>query len=94
MDYENYAVQAIENLCEEYPRAYLVFVGATVVNGEIARLVEQIPGVIRNASLYDWHESIVDTLRRFCHLCSIDPSLVEVYIGQTFESMADEVSKF
>ena len=43
--------------------------------------------VIKSARFHKWHEGDVGALRRFCHICFVDPMLVEAYIGTTFEEL-------
>ena len=76
----------IEELQEKHSNAIPVFGGALWVH-DLERLVSSLPNVISNAKFFGWHESLADTCRRFCHLCFIDPMLVECCIGMTFEQL-------
>ena len=78
--------RAIEALAEEYSNAIPVFGRALWVH-DLEALVASLPSVISGARFFDWHAGAVDACRTFCHLCFIDPALVECYIGMTFEQL-------
>ena len=37
--------------------------------------------VVKNARFFKWHEGITGAIRRYCHICMVDPMLVEVALG-------------
>lgn len=78
----------IEALDEKYPNAIPVFGGAYFAveyvqcdNPNISKFVGYLPDLVNSAIFHKWHEG---ALNRFCHLCFIDPKLVECYLGTTF----------
>lgn len=88
--------QKLIALSEKYSNAIAVFGGAywahqLVISGKFDEFVPYLITVIRSARFYRWHETIPQALRRFCHLCLVDPALVEVYIGMKFEQFAEVV---
>ena len=46
--------------------------------------------MITHAKFFNWHESIPQAMRTFCHLCFVDPTLIEAYIGMKFEDICNE----
>jgi hypothetical protein len=78
--------RAIEALNKEHPKAIPVFMSALHVK-DIGTLIDFLPDVLSGAKFYRWHETPADTCRTFCHLCFIDPTLVEAYIGMRFEQL-------
>ena len=80
----------IEELAKEHSNAIPVFVYALGV-ATIDNLIDKLPDVIKSAKFYKWHEGIADTCKRFCHICMVDPALVEVYIGMRFTTLEKEI---
>lgn len=83
------AIMALDN---KYPNAIPVFGGAlgayNHINSEhpdFNKFIRCLPEVVHSAKFYSWHEGIVGAVRRFCHLCLVDPNLVEVYIGVSLD---------
>jgi hypothetical protein len=79
-------IKMLENLNERHSHAIAIFGCAACVK-DIQGVLDCLAQVIKNAKFYRWHESPANACRTFCHLCLIDPSLVEVYIGVTFEKL-------
>ena len=79
-------IKMLENLNERHSHAVAIFGCAASVK-DIKDILDFLPQVIRNAKFYRWHESAANACRTFCHLCLIDPSLIEVYIGISFEKL-------
>ena len=93
--YDQGVYNAITALDEKYPNAIPVFGGALSAYNNIhsdcpdyMSFVESVLSAAKNAAFHDWHEGTVGAMRRFCHLCFIDPSLIELYIGMTFAEAA------
>lgn len=82
----NATMRAVEALDEKHSNAIPIFGGAIWVKG-LDDLVRMLPSVIHSAKFFKWHAGLADACRQFCHLCFIDPMLVEVYIGMTFEEL-------
>jgi hypothetical protein len=78
---------AIVDLDRKYSNAIPVFGGAYHIDRDIPSVALYLPTLLRHAEIWKWHESQADTCRRFCHLLMIDPALVEVYLGATFEKL-------
>lgn len=68
------------------PNTIAIFGGAIWVT-DIDELLEFLPAVVRNAKIYKWEKGLANACRTFCHLCFIDPMLVEAYIGMKFEQL-------
>ena len=43
--------------------------------------------VARSAKVFHWHKGVADAMRTFCHICYVDPALVEVYLGFHFNEL-------
>ncbi len=91
MWYDPSIKSAIEELDDQYPNAIPVFGGALsaakYVHGDtfdLSKFCNLLANAIDNATFFGWHESSTEVARRFCHLCYIDPSLVEAYLGIEF----------
>ena len=89
--YDQSIKSAIEELADQYPNAIPVFGGALsaakYVHGDtfdMHKFCDMLADAIDNATFFGWHEPSADVARRFCHLCYIDPALVEVYLGIRF----------
>lgn len=78
--------KAIEALDEKYPNAIPIFGGALWVH-DLEALIDSLPSLISNAKFWKWHGGLADACRTFCHLCFIDPALVECCIGMKFEQL-------
>ena len=78
---------AVMTLAEKHHNAIPIFGGALHIDGDLGKLVACIPSIIHDAKFFKWHEDMPTTIRRFCHLCFVDPALVEAYIGMTFEQL-------
>ena len=82
---------AIIKLDDKYPNAISVFGSALwayqPINPDLKSFIAYLPSVIHNAKFYSWHEGAVGALRRFCRLCLVDPMLVELYIGMSFDEL-------
>lgn len=84
--------QIIENLSDKYDNAIPVFGGALWAYeyakvGDIKNFVKYLPNVVSEAKFRGWHEGIAGALKRFCHICLIDPMLVESYLNIRFEEV-------
>ncbi len=78
--------KAIEALAEKHSNAIAIFGGALWVH-DLEMLIASLPSVISGAKFWKWHAGLADACRQFCHLCFIDPMLVECSIGMTFEQL-------
>lgn len=97
--YDQGVYNAIMHLDKQYPNAIPVFGGALgayeYVNSDtpaLDKFMMCLPDVAKNAKFYNWHEGAVGALRRFCHLCLIDPDLVEMYLGTSLDEIARHVA--
>lgn len=90
--YDPVVYDAIVALDKKYGNAIPVFGGALgahkcIERGDIAGFVRYFPDLIHSAKFFKWHENTATVLRRFCHLCLVDPALIEVYLGCTFNEI-------
>ena len=95
--YDTSVYNAIMSLDEKYPNAIPVFGGALHASKHIncdtpnfGKFISYFPDLINSVKFYKWHESAVEALRRFCHICYVDPMLVEAYLGVRFEDIVEE----
>lgn len=86
---------AICSLAEKHDNAIAVFGGALGAYDCIhcdnpnfdEFILTYLSEAIKSARFHKWHEGAVGALRRFCHICLVDPALVEAYIGVSFEEL-------
>lgn len=82
----------IEKMSEQYSNAIPVLGGALFAydhTDNFAEFVRYFPTVIYNAKFFNWHDTPANALRTFCHICLVDPMLIEVYLGITFEELTN-----
>lgn len=79
--------RAIEALDEKYRNAIPIFGVALWIDG-VEELVDCLPNLIDKVRFYGWHDTPANACRTLCHLCFVDPMLIEAYIGMTFEQLA------
>ena len=84
----------INKLADEHDNATAIFGGALFAHKYLSsdspnldEFIKYLPTVISHARFFKWHGGEVDALRVFCQICSIDPMLIEAYIGMTFEQL-------
>lgn len=94
--YDPIIYNAITALDAKYPNAIPIFGGAlgayNCINSEhpdFKQFTSYLPSVISSAKFFKWHEGVVGALHTFCHLCLVDPHLVELYIGMTFNELCE-----
>ena len=73
---------------EQYPDVNItaIFGGMYFVKN-INDIVNSLPHIVKSAKFFGWQQSIVSACNTFCHLCMVDPMLVEAYIGKRFEEI-------
>ena len=85
----------IEVLDSQYPNAIPVFGGALwAYNGDTLNnenFVTALFNIPTNAKFFKWHESPAQAMRRFCHICMMDPVAIEAAMGVKFEVLCSEV---
>ena len=86
--YDESVHAAILSLSEEYSNAIPVFSGALsavrYVNCDhpnFDKFTSMLYDVAESAEFYNWHEGALGAVYTFCHLCYVDPALLEMYIG-------------
>ena len=96
--YDQAVYNAIEALDDKYSNAIPVFGGALGAfnninsdNPDYTAFVRSMLAVAKNATFYHWHEGAIGAMRRFCHLCLIDPALIELYMGMTIAEVAEAI---
>ena len=84
---------AIEKLAEEHSNAIPVFASALSASQyattDFEKFVSFIPTVIEDAEFFGWHAGIISAIKTFCHLCFVDPDLVEAYLGMSFMQLLE-----
>lgn len=90
--------QQLISMNEKYPNAIAVLSGAyfaqaSAEQGDLSTFVEFLPHVAQSAIMFEWHNGVAGALRQFCHLCLVDPALIEVYLGTTFNEIAKHYAK-
>ena len=85
---KNATLHYIENLAEKHPDAVPIFGHAYYMDDvSIDAIIRKLPDVVREAKFRKWHGGLADACRTFCHCLFVDPTLVECYIGMTFEQL-------
>lgn len=91
--YDPVVKKSIEKLAEKHSNAIAVFGSALsasqYVTTDFDKFVSFIPTVIEDAEFFKWHEGIIGAINRFCHICFVDPALVEAYIGMSFMQLLE-----
>ena len=94
--YDEGVYNAIMALNDKYSNAIPVFGGALGAYNSIncdkpdfSKFVSYFPDLIHSAKFYNWHEGALGAVRRFCHLCFVDPYLVEVYLGISLAELVE-----
>lgn len=90
--YDQSVYNSIMALDSKYNNAIPVFGGAlgafnALEVGDMDRFEALMTNAVDNAKFYKWHESPVEVARRFCHICCVDPMLIEAYLCETFEDI-------
>lgn len=81
-------IKEVEALAEQHSNAIAVFGGLLWIE-TIDDIATQLPFLMRRAKFYEWHEGVIGAMRTLCHLCYVDPALVEAYIGMRFEKLCE-----
>jgi hypothetical protein len=80
----------IEALQEKHSNAIPIFGGAIFMDGSnLESVALYLPSIIRNAEFFKWHDTLANACRTFCHCLFKDPTLIEAYIGITFEELVE-----
>lgn len=79
----------LERLSENNRGVYPIFGGAFLVCAnevpDIECLIRCLPSVVTNARFWGWQKGVNHALRTFCHICCVDPRLIEMCIGISFD---------
>ena len=87
---QNAIANYINALADKHSNAIPIFGYAYhMQDRSIPAIVRKIPTIIENAKFFGWHDTLANACRTFCHCCFVDPALVEVYVGSTFEDFID-----
>ena len=86
----NATMRFIESLQEKHNNAIPIFGGAIWIDGtDLDKVALYLPSIIRNAEFHGWHDTPANACRIFCHCLFVDPMLIEVYLGSTFEEFVE-----
>ena len=47
----------------------------------------------RNACFYRWHGDVLNAIKTYCHICFVDPALLEAYLGTRLNVIANEIKE-
>lgn len=94
---------AIYELKKQYPneRVIPIFCGAIYI-GELMdknefnldTFAKSVIDVAQNACFWHWHTGCLSAMRTYCHLCYVDPMLLEAYLQERLETIAIRVEEF
>ena len=91
---QDFVKHNIEVLDSKYPNAIPIFGGALWVyhdnDFDSQRFMAGLHHIAENAKFFKWHEGVAGALRRYCHICMVDPHVVEVGLGATFKELCAE----
>ena len=76
--------QILHNMDKTRPDVFPMFGGAVYVS-TIEDLINCLPHIINYSKRKGY--DIVDNIHTFCHICLIDPMLVQAYIGIEFAKL-------
>ena len=100
MSIKEITMTRIERLNEQYNHFIPIFGGAyhavEYVQPEtmdLHKFVRYLANVPSNAKFYGWEKGVEDALNTFCHLCMIDPMLIELYLNTKFSEIAKHYEK-
>lgn len=57
-------------------------------NVDIQRFCEYLLSCVQSAIFFEFDGGIENALNTFCHLCLVDPMLIEAYLGIRFTDIA------
>lgn len=87
--------QRIEKLSEQHKHFIPIFGGAYHAveyaqpeTMDLHQFVGYLASVPRSAKFWGWEKGIEDALNTFCHLCMINPALIESYLNTRFSEIA------
>lgn len=88
---QDFIKHQIEVLDAKYHNAIPIFGGAIWVyhnnDFDSQRFIAGLSHIIHSAEFFKWHEGVLGALRRYCHICMVDPLIVEVELGMKFEEL-------
>ena len=92
-------IQELEKMDAEHSNDSAIFFGAIydyqyIQNHEYEKFSEKLLYVIRDAIFYRWHDTPANAAKTYCHLCGIDPALIEVFLGKRLDDLANEYIAF
>lgn len=94
-DWDKGAEVRLYALQKTYPDAIpvlggAVFAATAVAENDLDALVEYLVNAVTNPSsrVKNWRGGVVSICENFCHVCLVDPKLVELYMGYTFAELA------
>ena len=81
----------IECLDSQYPNAIPVFGCALWVyhdnDFDSQRFISGLSHIINSAKFFKWHDGVIGAIRKYCHICMVDPAIVEVALGMKLEDL-------
>ena len=92
VDYNEQTRAMINNIADQFPdeSVHAIFGGAVFIDHtDIDTIVDTLPRLMQSAKFFKWSKGIADACRTYCHICLIDPALIEAYIGMRFEALAE-----
>ena len=88
---QDFIKHQIEELNSKYSNAIPVFGGALWVYDDNKfnshKFIAGLSNVANDAKFFGWHEGVAGAMRRYCHLCMVDPVLVESLLCTTFDEL-------
>lgn len=83
----------LRNLKGTHERAIPVLGGAIFATtalraGDLQAFARYLLNVPSSIGKSGWPGGVEDALNTFCHVCLVDPKLIEVYLGTTFAEIA------
>ena len=88
---QDFIKHKIECLDAKYPNAIPIFGGALWVyhdnDFDSQRFIAGLSHIAENAKFFKWHEGVAGAMRRYCHICMVDPLIVEIELGMKFDAM-------
>ena len=97
MWYNDGVHSALCSLADKYDNAIPVFGAALGAydyvhcdTPDFKKFINRLRNVAYDAKFYKWHEGPVGAVRRFCRICLVDPTLIEIYTNMSIEQFCNK----
>ena len=64
-----------------------VYAAEYAEKNDLQKFMQYLPQVASSASFVRYRGGVAQALREFCHLCMVDPALIEAVVGMRFSEV-------